>query len=78
MPLNAEDTAGRFRVWLFLDGKHPVLVWDRKVEGGFPELKVLVSTVGTSFEAYMLIHPSQKQRIRDHIQPGKSLGHSDK
>ncbi|RDX53163.1 hypothetical protein OH76DRAFT_1343675 [Lentinus brumalis] len=60
MPLNAEDTAGRFRVWLFLDGKHPVLVWDRKVEGGFPELKVL------------------KQRIRDHIQPGKSLGHSDK
>ncbi|KAI0723350.1 Rdx family-domain-containing protein [Earliella scabrosa] len=60
MPLNAEDTAGRFRVWLFLDGKPPVLVWDRKVEGGFPELKVL------------------KQRIRDHIQPGKSLGHSDK
>ncbi|KAI0721852.1 hypothetical protein C8T65DRAFT_629396, partial [Cerioporus squamosus] len=39
MPLNAEDTAGRFRVWLFLDGKPPVLVWDRKVEGGFPELK---------------------------------------
>ncbi|KAI9001222.1 Rdx family-domain-containing protein [Trametes punicea] len=60
MPLNAEDTAGRFRVWLFLDDKPPVLVWDRKVEGGFPELKVL------------------KQRIRDHIQPGKSLGHSDK
>ena len=44
MPLNAEDTAGRFRVWLFLDGKPPVLVWDRKVEGGFPELKVLVSS----------------------------------
>ncbi|KAI0356611.1 hypothetical protein OH77DRAFT_1401029 [Trametes cingulata] len=60
LPLNAEDTAGRFRVWLFLDGKPPVLVWDRKVEGSFPELKVL------------------KQRIRDHIQPGKSLGHSDK
>ena len=43
MPLNAEDTAGRFRVWLFLDGKPPVLAWDRKVEGGFPELKILVS-----------------------------------
>ncbi|KAI0771887.1 Rdx family-domain-containing protein [Trametes elegans] len=60
LPLNSEDTAGRFRVWLFLDGKPPILVWDRKVEGSFPELKVL------------------KQRIRDHIQPGKSLGHSDK
>ncbi|RPD61904.1 hypothetical protein L226DRAFT_613260 [Lentinus tigrinus ALCF2SS1-7] len=60
MPLNAEDTAGRFRVWLYRDGKDPVMVWDRKFEGGFPELKVL------------------KQRIRDHIQPGKSLGHSDK
>ena len=46
MPLNAEDTAGRFRVWLFLEGKPPVLVWDRKVEGGFPELKVLVSPHG--------------------------------
>ncbi|PIL36789.1 hypothetical protein GSI_00479 [Ganoderma sinense ZZ0214-1] len=60
MPLNSEETGGRFRVWLFLDGQPPALVWDRKVEGGFPELKLL------------------KQRIRDHIQPGKSLGHSDK
>ncbi|KAH9894291.1 Rdx family-domain-containing protein [Cubamyces lactineus] len=60
VPLNAEDTAGRFRVWLSLANQPPILVWDRKVEGGFPELKVL------------------KQRIRDHIQPGKSLGHSDK
>ncbi|TEB35446.1 hypothetical protein FA13DRAFT_1811155 [Coprinellus micaceus] len=60
IPLNAEDTAGRFRVWLSIPGQaQPILAWDRKVEGGFPELKVL------------------KQRIRDHIQPGKSLGHSD-
>ena len=44
MPLNSEETGGRFRVWLFLDGKPPALVWDRKVEGGFPELKLLVST----------------------------------
>lgn len=36
------------------------LVWDRKVEGGFPELKVL------------------KQRVRDVLEPQKSLGHSDK
>ncbi|KAI3596752.1 selenoprotein w-related [Moniliophthora roreri] len=70
----SDDTAGRFRVWLWMEdeketaadieetgsGKKPVLVWDRKSEGGFPELKVL------------------KQRIRDYVQPGQSLGHSDK
>ena len=44
LPLNSEETGGRFRVWVFLDGKPPALVWDRKVEGGFPELKLLVST----------------------------------
>ncbi|ETW84331.1 hypothetical protein HETIRDRAFT_449836 [Heterobasidion irregulare TC 32-1] len=61
IPLNSEETSGRFRVWLTLDQEPtPILVWDRKVEGKFPELKEL------------------KQRIRDHIQPGKSLGHSDK
>ncbi|KZT26941.1 hypothetical protein NEOLEDRAFT_1062045 [Neolentinus lepideus HHB14362 ss-1] len=60
MPMSADETAGRFRVWLFLHGEQPHLIWDRKVEGGFPELKVL------------------KQRVRDHVQPGKSLGHSDK
>ncbi|TFK56077.1 hypothetical protein OE88DRAFT_1621536 [Heliocybe sulcata] len=59
LPMNADETAGRFRVWLYLDAQDPKLMWDRKVEGGFPELKVL------------------KQRIRDHVQPGKSLGHSD-
>ncbi|EGO01750.1 hypothetical protein SERLA73DRAFT_177227 [Serpula lacrymans var. lacrymans S7.3] len=60
VPLNSDQTGGRFRVWLFSDSGDSHLVWDRKVEGGFPELKVL------------------KQRIRDHIQPGKHLGHSDK
>ncbi|EMD40553.1 hypothetical protein CERSUDRAFT_40663, partial [Gelatoporia subvermispora B] len=60
IPLSSEETAGRFRVWLYLDGQPPALMWDRKTEGGFPELKVL------------------KQRIRDKVQPGKSLGHSDK
>ncbi|KAF8609339.1 hypothetical protein BDV93DRAFT_518172 [Ceratobasidium sp. AG-I] len=62
IPLNSPETGGRFRVWLSSSSTldEPTLVWDRKVEGGFPELKVL------------------KQRIRDIIQPGTSLGHSDK
>jgi predicted Rdx family selenoprotein len=43
IPLDAEETAGRFRVWLYLPDALPVrLIWDRKIEGGFPELKVLV------------------------------------
>jgi len=37
-----------------------VLLWDRKVEGGFPETKIL------------------KQRVRNCIEPGRDLGHSDK
>ncbi|KAJ7019645.1 Rdx family-domain-containing protein [Mycena alexandri] len=72
LPRNSDETAGRFRVWVSTtstssseaspqsDAWAPKLAWDRKVEGGFPELKVL------------------KQRIRDIVQPGKSLGHSDK
>ncbi|KAJ7083410.1 Rdx family-domain-containing protein [Mycena belliarum] len=60
LPRNSAETAGRFRVWVTMPGAEPRLAWDRKVEGGFPELKVL------------------KQRIRDIIQPEKSLGHSDK
>lgn len=36
-----------------------VLLWSRKEEGGFPEIKAL------------------KQRLRDQIAPGQSLGHSD-
>lgn len=44
VPLDSDDAAGRFRIWLTMneDGP-PVLVWDRKVEGQFPELKHLVS-----------------------------------
>ena len=41
IPLNAESTAGRFRVWLSTDND-PKLVWDRKLEGRFPELKEVV------------------------------------
>lgn len=44
IPLDSDDAVGRFRIWLTLkeDGS-PILVWDRKVEGQFPELKHLVS-----------------------------------
>ena len=44
VPLTSDETAGRFRVWVFADPS-PTLVWDRKVEGGFPELKVLVERI---------------------------------
>jgi len=73
IPRNTPETGGRFRVWLFSesrdkennanhdDGRPYVeLIWDRKTQGGFPELKEL------------------KQLIRDKIQPGVSLGHSDR
>jgi predicted Rdx family selenoprotein len=76
VPLNSDDTTGRFRVWLESGDGSPILMWDRKVNGGFPELKVLVSRMTTAHAAVFTL--LQKQRIRDHIQPGKSLGHSDR
>ena len=48
---NAE---GHFSI--LVDGQQ---VWERKEDGGFPELPIL------------------KQRVRNIINPGKSLGHSD-
>lgn len=42
--------AGRFRVWLLEDANDEnksgasSLIWDRKVDNGFPELKALVRT----------------------------------
>lgn len=46
VPRVAPDTAGRFRVWLATQAPtkatHMHLLWDRKTEGGFPELKELV------------------------------------
>jgi predicted Rdx family selenoprotein len=54
------------------------------VEGGFPELKVLVcrihdfhGSITSILTSVPLLSHAQKQRIRDHLQPGKSLGHSD-
>ncbi|KAG9317225.1 hypothetical protein JVU11DRAFT_1418 [Chiua virens] len=77
VPLNSEDTAGRFRVWLEVGEGAPILIWDRKVNGGFPELKELVSKRGEDGHIAVFTLP-QKQRIRDHVQPSRSLGHSDR
>lgn len=43
-PLTSPETGGRFRVWLDM-GEGFQLIWDRKTEGGFPELKVLKQRV---------------------------------
>lgn len=39
-----------------IDGE---LVWDRKRDGGFPDIKML------------------KQKVRDHLDPARDLGHID-
>lgn len=46
MPRADPATAGRFRVWLYKadsDVNNPILIHDRKIEGGFAEMKVIVS-----------------------------------
>ncbi len=48
-------TGGVFEIWL-----DDELIWERKRDGGFPDIKVL------------------KQRIRDGIDPSRSLGHIDR
>lgn len=60
------------------------LVWDRKIEGRFPEMKELVRHWKTRPWLSALISTSdagictQKQRIRNLIAPQQNLGHSDK
>lgn len=41
-------------------GIQRTVIWDRKVDGGFPETKVL------------------KGRVRDLVEPGRALGHTDR
>jgi selenoprotein W-related protein len=48
-------TGGIFQI--HLDGE---LIWDRKRDGGFPDMRQL------------------KQLVRDKVDPGRSLGHTDK
>lgn len=45
---------GHFSIWV-----NDTCIWERKRDGGFPELPLL------------------KQKVRDIINPEKSLGHSD-
>lgn len=47
-------TGGIFEIWL-----DDTMIWERKRDGGFPDVKQL------------------KQRVRDRIDPGRSLGHID-
>lgn len=53
--LRPSSTAGTFNIWL--DSQ---LLWCRKRDGGFPDLKDI------------------KKRVRDIVQPDKSLGHTDR
>lgn len=53
--LQPSEIAGRYTISL-----NDEIIFDRKREGRFPEIKEL------------------KQLVRDHVAPGKSLGHSDK
>ncbi|KAK4686404.1 selenoprotein W-related protein, partial [Tremellales sp. Uapishka_1] len=60
-PLNAPETGGRFRVWLDGGvGKGYELVWDRKTEGGFPELKVLKQRIRNIIQPDMGLGHSDK------------------
>lgn len=49
------ETGGTYQIQV-----DDVLIFDRKQEDGFPEIKIL------------------KQRVRDQINPQKSLGHADR
>lgn len=46
IPRISDSTAGRFRIWLnYDDHSTNKLLWDRKVEGKFPEAKEIVSCI---------------------------------
>lgn len=80
MPRSNPETAGRFRVWLYKAGEaEPHLIHDRKTEGTFAEMKVIVRS-GTSVYCNNVLNilNAQKQRIRAIIDPNRGLGHSDK
>lgn len=53
--LAPSETSGTFKIFI-----NEQLIFDRRIDNGFPEIKDL------------------KQRVRDIVNPEKSLGHSDK
>ncbi|CAK9783894.1 hypothetical protein CC85DRAFT_250081 [Cutaneotrichosporon oleaginosum] len=74
-PHNTPETGGRFRVWLDR-GEGFELVWDRKTEGGFPELKVLKQRVRNLVQPDMSLGHSDKggkhgQRAEGHKAEGE-------
>ncbi|KAI9706176.1 MAG: hypothetical protein M1820_004937 [Bogoriella megaspora] len=58
-----------------------VLIWDRKAEGGFPGAYMNIcgdaERLGTDHMLTRAETKILKQRIRDYLEPGKNLGHSD-
>jgi hypothetical protein len=53
-------------------------LWDRKVDGGFPETKVESLITYQEILSELLTGKQQlKQRVRDVIDPGRNLGHVD-
>lgn len=77
LPRNDASTAGRFRVWLWrgisLEEEHDRLgknswgaadlVWDRKVEGGFPELKALKQRIRDLIDAEKSLGHSDRHPV---------------
>jgi predicted Rdx family selenoprotein len=71
LPRSAPETGGRFRVWLYKSlPPTPIpgtehwegaeLVWDRKIEGGFPEMKELKQRIRTLIEPSKSLGHSDK------------------
>ncbi|KAK1925161.1 Rdx family-domain-containing protein [Papiliotrema laurentii] len=63
-PLTSPETGGRFRVWVYLDDRVE-LVWDRKTEGGFPELKILKQRIRNLLQPDLSLGHSDKPSTRE-------------
>ncbi|PVG04200.1 hypothetical protein CPB86DRAFT_778460 [Serendipita vermifera] len=67
VPITAPDPAGRFRVWLLEEPEghgseiQSMLLWDRKLEDGFPELKALKQKVRDKLQPAMTLGHSDKK-----------------
>jgi len=69
VPRNSPETAGRFRVWLLAEetavgeGGKSELLWDRKTQGGFPELKDLKQRVRDRVQPNLALGHSDKKAV---------------